>query len=129
MASAQIGEVLEGILGGRDQKIHAENLRALQLEFASDPVREGQRVAFRVTILNSSRNPGRVGLSVRDSDQVISEVRDIFLKPGNTEVEFPAANYRFSRSDPCFTVEVDIARNRAPIDMAKEFCAQRTYAG
>jgi hypothetical protein len=129
LAHAQIGDVIEGLLGGRDQRIRSEDLRVLQLNFLPDPVREGQRVAFRAVISNNGRNPGRVSLYVRDKDQIISEVRDIVLRPGNTEVDFPAVYYRFSRTDTCFSVEVDIARNRIPVDMVQEFCARRSYEG
>jgi hypothetical protein len=56
-------------------------------------------------------------------------VRDVQINPGENRIDFPATNYRFSRSDYCFTVEADIEHNRWPIDLAKEYCAQRTRSG
>ena len=129
LADAQVGKILEGILGGQEQNIRAEDLKVLQLEFSPDPVREGQRMIFRATIDSRSRRAGRVTLSVRDRDQIISEARDVTLRPGENQIEFPEAAYRFSGSDHCFIVEADIARTRTPIDVARQFCAKRTYAG
>jgi len=86
-------------------------------------------VVFRVTISNGSRHSGRVTLAIKDKDEIISEVRDTPLRPGDNQVDFPESSYRFTRSDHCFTVEADIERTRSPIDVAKEFCAKRTYAG
>ena len=86
-------------------------------------------MAFQMTISNSSRNPARVTLAIKDRDEIISEVRDVPLRPGDNQIDFPETYYRFSRSDYCFTVEADIQRTRSPIDMAKEFCAKRTNVG
>lgn len=130
LAEAQVGKILEDILGGgQEQAIRAEDLRVLELAFLPDPVREGQRVAFRASIYSYARRPARLGLLVRDRDQIISEVRDVVLRPGDNQIEFPPAPYRFSRSDQCFMVEADIARRREPIDALGEFCARRTYSG
>jgi hypothetical protein len=79
--------------------------------------------------MNSSRDSGRINFIVRDRDEFISEAWDVNIHPGENRINFPATNYRFSRSEHCFIVEVDIERTRRPIDMAKEFCAQRTYSG
>jgi hypothetical protein len=128
-AEAQVGKIIDDLLGGREQGIRAEDLKVLQLEFSPDPVREGQRMVFRTTISNGSRRSGRVSLSVRDRDQIVSEARDVTLRPGDNQVVFPEAAYRFSASDHCFVVEADIARTRTPIDVAREYCAKRTYAG
>ena len=129
IAEAQVGRILDDLLGGREQMVRAEDLRVLQMEFSPDPVREGQRMVFRATISNNSRRSGKVNLLVRDRDQIITEARDVVLRPGDNQVEFPEAPYRFSRSDHCFAIEADIARTRTPIDVAREFCARRTYAG
>ena len=99
------------------------------MEFVPDPAREGQRLVFRATISNRSRNPGRVTIAVRDRDQVISEVTNVVLRPGDNRVDFPETVYRFSGSDSCFTVEADIERTRARIDVEREFCAKRTFSG
>jgi hypothetical protein len=66
---------------------------------------------------------------VKDRDEVISEARDVNINPGENRIDFSATNYRFSPGDHCFTVDVDIERNRRPIDLAKEFCARRTAMG
>jgi len=129
LAEAQVGRILGEILGGQEQRLGAEDLKVLQLGFSPDPVREGQRMIFRATVSNNSRRSGRVSLSVRDRDQIISEARDVPLRPGDNQVEFPEAAYRFSGTDHCFIVEADIARTRTPIDVARKFCATRTYAG
>ncbi len=129
VGQAQVGKMLDDLLGGREQRIRAEDLRVLQLEMLPDPVRDGDRMSFRATLSNSSRRTGRVSLSVKDRDQVISEARDVLLRPGDNQIEFPGSAYRFDRSDHCFTVEADIERTRTPIDLAREYCARRTSAG
>lgn len=129
LVQAQPDKLLERFFGREESRIRPEDLRVLQLEISPDPVREGQRVAFQVTISNGSRHSGRVTLVIKDKDQIISEARDAPLRPGDNQVNFPESSYRFSRSDHCFTVEVDIERTRRPIDVAKEFCAKRTLSG
>ena len=129
LAEAQIDKILRGLVGQGEPSIRSEDLRILQLEISPDPVREGQRMAFRITIANSSRHSGEVTLAIRDRDQVVSEVRDVMLRPGDNQIDFPATTYRFSGVDRCFTVEADIERTRRPIDMAREFCAKRTQDG
>jgi hypothetical protein len=104
-------------------------LQVIQLEMTPDPVREGQWISFQATISNLSRFPGRVSLSVKDKDEVISEVHDIILEPGDNRVVFPQTRYRFSRHDHCFTVEVNVGRTRRQLDMSKEFCAKRAHYG
>lgn len=129
LAHAQLDKLMEGLLGGKEQSIRSENLKVLQLEFSPDPVREGQRLVFRATISNSSRYSGRVTIAIRDRDQLMSEVTNAVLRPGNNQVDFPETSYRFSGSDHCFTVEADIERTRTPIDAERQFCAQTTYSG
>ena len=129
LAQAQADKVLERLFERGGSRIRPEDLRVLQLEISPDPVREGQRVVFQVTISNGSRHSGRATLVIKDKDEIISEVRDAPLRPGDNQVDFPESSYRFSRSDHCFTVEADIERTRSPIDVAKNFCAKRTYSG
>ena len=104
-------------------------LDIVQLEITPDPVREGQPIGFRATISNLTRFPGKVSLFVKDRDEVVTEVHDVVLQPGENRVTFPQTRYRFSRNEHCFIMEVDIARSRKPIDVAKEFCAKRTPFG
>ncbi len=129
LTQAQVDKLFERFLDRGESRIRPEELRVLQLEISPDPVQQGQRVGFRVTISNGSRNSGRVTLAIKDKDEIISEVRDFPLRPGDNQVDFPQSSYRFSRSDHCFTVEADIERNRSPIDTSREFCAKRTSLG
>lgn len=128
-AQSQADKILERVLGREESRIRPEALRVLQLEVSPDPVRQGQRVAFRVTISNGSRHSGRLTLTIKDKNEIISEVRDVTLRPGDNQVNFPESSYRFSRSDHCFTVEADIERTRSQIDTSREFCAKRTNLG
>ena len=129
LVQAQADKLLERFFGREESRIRPEDLSVLQLEISPDPVRQGQRVTFRVTISNGSRYSGRVTLAIKDKDEIISEVRDAPLRPGDNQIDFPESSYRFSRSDHCFTVEADIERTRSPIDAAKEFCAKNTNLG
>ena len=128
-AQSQADKILERVFGREESRIRPEDLRVLQLEISPDPVRQGQRVAFRVTLSNGSRHSARVTLAIKDKDETISEVRDALLRPGDNQVNFPESSYRFSRSDQCFTVEADIDRTWSRIDTSMEFCAKRTNLG
>lgn len=105
------------------------DLKVLQLEMAPDPVREGEWVSFQAVVSNLSRRPGKVNLSIKDRDEVVVSAYDVTLRPGDNRIVFPQTHYRFHRQESCFTVEVDIERTRRPVDLAKEFCARRTYRG
>ena len=129
LAQAQLDKLMERFIDKGEPGIRPENLRVLQLEITPDPVREGQRVSFRATIANDSRHSGRVTIFLKDRDETVGEGRDIPLRPGDNQINFPESSYRFSRSDPCFTVEVDIEHTRSTIDLAKQFCAKRTNVG
>ncbi len=109
--------------------LQAGDLRILQLEMTPDPVREGEWVSFQAIVSNRSRHPGRVSLFIKDRDEVVASVNDISLRSGDNRIAFPQTRYRFHRQESCFTVEVDIERNRRPVDLAREFCARRTYQG
>ena len=128
-AYAQLDRLVDKILEGVEQTIRPEYLKVVRLEMSPDPVREGQRMAFRAVISNSSRNSGRVTIAVRDRDQIISELRNAIIRPGDNIIDFPETVYRFTGTDRCFTVEADIERTRTPIDVATEFCARKTYSG
>lgn len=126
MTQSQPEKFLEKFFGPR---VSARDLRVVQLEMNPDPVREGQRVSFSVTITNSSQSSARVDLFIKDQDEVVTSAYDVYLRPGDNQVAFPWTNYRFSRRDHCFAVEVDIDQTRRPIDLAKEFCARKTFQG
>lgn len=106
-----------------------EALQVLALDMFPDPAREGQRIRFSITLLNRTSYSGRANLFIRDQDGLVVETRGALLQPGNNRVDFPDTGYRFSRRDPCFTVEVDIAGTKRPVDFARGFCAHRTSAG
>jgi hypothetical protein len=125
-AQSQPDRILEKLF---EPKIHSGDLRVLQLEMNPDPVREGQWVSFQAAVSNRSHHSARVSLFVKDRDEVVTGVHDVLLKVGNNRIFFPQTQYRFSRNEYCFTVEVDIERTRRPIDVVKEFCARRTYQG
>ena len=110
-------------------QILPEDLRVVDLGMYPDPVREGQRIRFNLTITNLSPHSGRVNLFIRDRDELVAEAYDILLKPGNNRTELAATGYRFSLNEHCFGVEVDIERTRRPIDVTKRFCVQRTAMG
>lgn len=129
LAEAQADRILDRVLERVESPIRSRDLKVTKLEISPDPIRQGQRVSFRATILNNSRNSGRVTLAVRDSDDIITEARDIRVRPGENLVTFPETLHRFSRSDHCFTVEANIERTRSPIDLATQFCARRTQSG
>jgi hypothetical protein len=129
LAQAQVDKMLDRFLQRGEPSIRPSELRVLQLEISPDPIREGQRISFRVTIANDSGHSGKISLTVKDRDEIISEVRDVNINPRENRIDFPETYYRFSRSDHCFTVEADIGQTRQRIDVAKEFCARRTPRG
>jgi hypothetical protein len=129
LAQAQWDKKIDRFFQRGEPRIRPSDLRVLQLEVSPDPIREGQRVSFRITIANDSGRSGRISLTVKDRDDIISEVRDVDIYPGENRIDFPETYYRFSRSDHCFTVEADIERTRQTIDVAKEFCMRRIRGG
>jgi hypothetical protein len=126
LVQSQPDKLLEKLLG---PVLQPGDLRVLQLVMDPDPVREGQWMSFQVVVSNLSRHSGRVSLFIKDRDEVVATVYDVSLRPGDNRIAFPRTNYRFHRQESCFMVEVDIERTRRPVDLAKEFCAQRTYQG
>ena len=104
-------------------------MRVLDLDMSPDPVREGQRVNFQATMENLSRHSGRTTIYLKDRDEIVSVIYDVLLKPGQNQVFFPESNYRFSRTDHCFTVEVDIEGTRRRVDMVREFCLHQARRG
>jgi len=110
-------------------RISQSDLKVLDLDLSPDPVREGQRVRFRMTIFNKSPHGGRVSLAIKDRNEIVIEAHDVMIRPGQTQIEFPWTGYRFSRSEHCFLVEVDIERSRRSVDAARAFCARKTQGG
>ena len=129
LAQAQMDKVIDRFFQRGEPRIKPSDLRVLQLEIFPDPVREGQRISFRVTLANDSGQTGRISLTIKDRDEIIGEVRDVNIYPRENRIDFPETYYRFSRSDHCFTVEADIGRTRQTIDVAQEFCMRRIRGG
>ena len=128
-ADAQVDRMFDQFFQRGEPRIRPGDLRVLDLEALPDPIREGQRVRFRLTIANASGHSGRVSFTIKDRDEIISQVWDVTIYPRENRIDFPETYYRFSRSDHCFTVEVDIEQTRHRVDLAKEFCARRTPMG
>lgn len=105
------------------------DLTVLRLEIFPDPVREGQRMGFEAVVANRSRYSALAHLFIKDRDQIVTQVFDVLIRPGENQIAFPQSAYRFSRVEPCFTVEVDLDRTRRPIDLEREFCLHRTPQG
>ncbi len=129
LAQAQADKMIDRFFQRGEPEIRPEDLRIIQVEFSPDPVREGQRISFHVTIMNYSRSPGRITLAIKDRDELVTAVRDIRIDPGENRIDFPETNYRLSREDHCFTIEAAIDHTRRVIELTKEFCARRTYSG
>ena len=85
LTQAQVDKMIDRFLQKGEQRgeerIRPEDLRIVQMEFSPDPVRQWQRLSFRITIANDSRHSGRITLVVKDRDEVISEARDINISP------------------------------------------------
>jgi hypothetical protein len=111
------------------EAFHHRHLRVSELTMSPDPATPGQRIRFSMVLVNDSSHSRRVSIAIRDGDQLVSEVSDIRIRPGANRIKFPYTGYRFSRQDHCFVVLVDIERSSRPVDLARRFCAQRTYRG
>jgi hypothetical protein len=106
-----------------------EDLRITDLDMAPDPIASGERPRFQVVLHNRSPVADRIRVLLMDRDELVGEARAVTSPHGTTRVEFPRSGYRFHRTDHCFTVEVDIAGTRRPVDLARRFCARRLPAG
>ncbi len=110
-------------------KLQPGDLKVIELRINPDPVREGQRMNFQAILANASKHSGEVSLFIKDKDEVVTAIFDMWIKPGENRITFPETKYRFTREEYCFTVEVDIERTRRSIDVAREFCARKTFQG
>jgi len=110
-------------------RISHNDLRIIQLEMRPDPVREGQLISFQITISNQSYHSVKVSLFIKDGERTVSSIHDVYLYPGYNQIIFPESNYRFTRDENCFTVEVDIERTKRVVDAVRKFCARRSYYG
>ncbi len=129
VSHVQVGPGPQEPAPGPSPGLRPMDLKVLQLTMFPDPVREGQRVSFQALVSNRSQYSARAHLFLKDRDEIVTQVFDVLLRPGENQVIFPHTNYRFSRQEYCFTVEVDLGRTRRPVDIAREFCARRTPQG
>jgi len=129
LAHAQVDKFLQGFLGKSEESARPEQLTVTRLEFLPDSVPEGQRCAFRATISNTSQYSAKVHLGIVHRDQIISGIKDAILKPGDNQIDFTEISYQFSGSDNCFTMDAIVDRSRIRLNMAREFCANRTRTG
>ena len=93
------------------------------LDAIPDPVIPGQAVRFRARLRNDGP-PVRANLWIKDRDQVVGQLNDVFLPSGAFDFYFPFAQYQFERFDHCFTVGVDVERTPRRVDAARQFCAK-----
>lgn len=129
LAHAQLDKLLEGFFG-RGEGVSIEELQVVKMEMVPDNPRENQRITFRATITNSSRNHVRAVLAVMDRDRVISQINNAYIASGTTQIIFPEVAYQFPRRDQrCFTIETNIDNRWVPIAMAEQFCPRVSYAG
>lgn len=94
-----------------------------ELEMFPDPAQPGQELRFKVLLRNEGP-PIRANLRINDRDQIVVELRDIFLPSGYSEFHFPYTRYFFQRFDHCFTVFVDYERFPYKANSKREFCAR-----
>ncbi len=105
------------------------DLKVLQLIMSPDPVREGQRVVFQAVVANRSPHSAKAHFFIKDRNEIVTQVYDVFIRPGENQIVFPQTRYRFFRNENCFMVEVDIERTRKPVDVVREFCVRRNPQG
>jgi hypothetical protein len=129
LAQSQPDRGREQFFDKRGPRFQESDLRITNLEMSPDPARAGQRLGFEATVSNRSSYSERMSLFVKDRDEVVAEARDVLVQPGQNRISFPRGDYRLSRGEHCFTVEVDIERSRRPVDLAREFCASKTPQG
>jgi len=93
------------------------------LDMSPDPAIPGQDIRFRARIRNEG-TPIRADVRIQDRDQIATQLNDVFLPRGRSELLFPYTRYAFQRFDHCFSVIVDVERTPYRVDAAREFCAR-----
>lgn len=125
LAQAQSDNILDALFGRGDREIRLDRLRVSQMEMIPDSPRNDQPVVFRAIIENDSRHDVKIALAVVDNDRVVTQLNDVYLRPGNTQVDFPETNINFpDREQRCFTIQANVDRRWVPITMASTFCAE-----
>lgn len=125
LAQAQTDKILDLLLGKGDREIRLDSLSVSQMEMIPDSPRNDQPATFRAIIANNSRQDVKISLAVVDNDMVISQLNEVYLRPGNTQVDFPPASIQFPRGEQrCFNIQTNVDRKWVPINMASAFCAE-----
>ncbi len=125
LAYAQPNQLLEAIFGAGDRVIRLDTLTVSQMEMIPDSPRDGQPVAFRASIVNDSRYEVKLVLAVVDRDRIVTQLNDVYLRPGNNQIDFPVTSIQFSRGEErCFTIQTNIDRRWVAITMATAFCPE-----
>lgn len=125
LAQAQPDNLFDLLLGKGDREIRLDRLSVSQMEMIPDSPRNDQPAIFRAIIANDSRNEVKIALAVVDNDMVISQLNEVYLRSGNTQVDFPQANIQFPRGEQrCFTIQTNVDRKWVPITMASAFCVE-----
>ncbi|MDT8444288.1 MAG: hypothetical protein RQ722_08350 [Desulfuromonadales bacterium] len=99
LAHAQTDNIFDLFWGKGGREIRLDRLRVSQMEMIPDSPRNDQPVAFRAIIANDSSREVKISLAVVDNDRVISLLNEVYLRPGNTQVDFPQANIQFPRGE------------------------------
>jgi hypothetical protein len=104
-------------------RIHIGPLFVEDLDLIPATVFPGEEVLFKARLRNEG-SPLRTNIRIQDRDQVVTQIDDIFLPRGGSDLLFPSTRYQFQRSDHCFIVIVDVERTHYRVDAAREFCAR-----
>jgi hypothetical protein len=65
----------------------------------------------------------KIVLAVVNNNRVVTQLNDVYLRPGNNQIDFPQSSIQFSDAEQsCFTIQTDIDRRWVPIKMATAFC-------
>ncbi len=131
LAHAEFDRLLQEIFGNNDSRaVSLDVLSVAQMEMTPDSPRDGQPVAFRAIIANGSRREVKLVLAVLDRDRVVSQLNDVYLRPGSNQIDFPDANIQFSPGEQrCFTIQTNIDHKWVPITMATAFCHENSRRG
>ena len=122
---AQPGNIFDVLLGQGDSGIRLDRLTVSQMQMIPDSPRNDQPVVFRAHISNDSRRDVRIGLAIVDQDRVITQLNDVYLRPGNNQVDFPQVSVQTSRKEQrCFTIQTNVDRMWVPLTMASAFCTE-----
>lgn len=110
------------------EKVDLRDIKIIQLEMRPDPVHEAQSISFQASIQNQAPLPVRINLYVKERNKIITHLRDIRLYPGYNQIIFPRLNYRFSREEHCFVLEIELKKKKGT-EISRKFCARKSHQG